>query len=99
MSIALGTLAGLFSKYILDRNYIFDGQGARLSKDVSRFFVYSISGIVTTVLFLGVEWLFITKVAHPLSQYIGAAVGLSIGYALKYNLDRRITFNENLRIR
>jgi putative flippase GtrA len=49
-------------------------------------------GLVTTVTFWGSETVFWLVWQTSMMCEIGAIVGLSIGYAVKYNLDRRFVF-------
>jgi len=87
-----GTAVGLVLKYVLDRNFIFDGRGVGLRRDSARFLVYSLFGLLTTLLFWAVEWAVARLFHHPISMYVGGALGLIIGYIIKYHLDRRWVF-------
>lgn len=93
LAMALGTLAGLVSKYILDKRYIFGVATASRREDLGRFTLYGMTGIATTAIFwgfeLGFEWLIGGKAA----RYLGAVIGLSIGYGVKYRLDKRYVFS------
>lgn len=91
-SIGLGTGVGLVLKYILDRNYIFYVRETTLNKDFRRFCLYTLFGLFTTILFWSIEWLFIQLFTHPLSRYIGGAIGLILGYFIKYLMDREWVF-------
>lgn len=92
LAILVGTGTGLVSKYVLDKLYIFNVQTASLGDDLSRFLAYSLTGVVTTLIFwgaeLGFEFLFGTRTA----RYTGAVLGLGIGYLMKYRLDKRFVF-------
>lgn len=92
ISMAIGTAIGLLAKYILDRNYIFGGRGVSLGKDANRFMAYTAMGIVTTLLFWGIEWAFAAGFEADWAKYAGGGVGLTLGYFLKYHLDRRWVF-------
>jgi len=91
-SIAAGTLTGLLTKYMLDKKYIFDYRSRSLLDDGATFFLYSAMGLATTLIFwgmeLGFEFLFGTKCL----RYAGAVIGLTIGYMVKYRLDKRFVF-------
>lgn len=93
VSILSGTATGLVSKYLLDKIYIFNYQSNSMADDISKFVAYSVTGIVTTLIFwgfeLGFEFVFATKVM----RYIGAVIGLTIGYLIKYHLDKRFVFS------
>jgi putative flippase GtrA len=88
----MGTLTGLLAKYILDRNYIFGTHSATVSQDARRFGLYTVMGIITTLVFWGTEWAFAELFTEPWVKYLGGAIGLTVGYLLKYQLDRRWVF-------
>lgn len=90
--MSIGTIAGLIVKYILDKRYIFYYQTQKNIEDVIKFFIYSCMGIITTLIFWGTEILFYTLWQHGISKYIGAIIGLTIGYVTKYQLDKRYVF-------
>ena len=93
VAIANGTIAGLLVKYVLDKYYIFDLNGSKYSSK-STFIPYVLTSIFTTVIFWFTELWFINYVHISYTEYIGAIVGLSIGYTLKYFLDKNFVFNE-----
>ena len=87
-----GTLAGLIVKYILDKKLIFYHKVEDGKDDVKKFTIYSIMGVFTTIIFWGVEMAFHYLFSNPNSKYFGAVVGLSIGYVIKYFLDKKYVF-------
>jgi len=87
-----GTAAGLIVKYILDKKYIFYFETKNHFHDVKKFIVYTAMGIITTAIFWGTEIAFNALWHYELSKYIGAVVGLSIGYITKYQLDKKFVF-------
>ncbi|MBN1150255.1 GtrA family protein [candidate division WOR-3 bacterium] len=91
-AMSAGTLAGLILKYILDKKYIFYYRTKKISHDINKFVLYSFLGGLTTVVFWSVELFFEFCVKLPSSKYIGAVLGLTIGYTLKYFLDKRYVF-------
>jgi putative flippase GtrA len=93
-SMFMGTLAGLVVKYILDKKYIFNFTAETQKKDLSTFFFYSLMGIVTTLLFWVTEYAFDAWFETKTMRYIGATIGLSIGYITKYHLDKKFVFVE-----
>jgi putative flippase GtrA len=92
VAIILGTAVGLISKYILDKLFIFNVQADSLSDDLTRFLAYSLTGVVTTLIFWGFELAFDFLFGTRLARYTGAILGLTIGYVLKYQLDKRYVF-------
>lgn len=94
MAMFWGTLAGLMSKYILDKKYIFYHTSRDMKDDFIRFMFYSLMGAFTTIIFWGAEILFDLMLDADYAKYLGAVVGLSIGYIIKYNLDKRYVFRD-----
>jgi len=94
-SIFFGTGVGLVVKYMLDKKYIFNYQSKDLAHDSKLFFLYSIMGVLTTVIFWGVEFAFDAIFATKTMRYVGGAIGLAIGYIVKYQLDKRFVFTES----
>lgn len=93
ISILLGTLLGLITKYILDKKFIFICTYS-LKKDVHSFILYSLFGIFTTFIFWSFEYLFHVLIENEWSKYMGAIIGLSIGYILKFFLDKKFVFKK-----
>lgn len=87
-----GTAAGLVLKYILDKKYIFFHKPKSKKDDGKKFFLYSLMGIFTTLIFWGFEIGFDHIFKDENAKYLGAVIGLSIGYAVKYSLDKRFVF-------
>ena len=96
LSMLVGTGVGLVTKYILDKRYIFFFKAENLAHDGKLFFLYSVMGIVTTALFWIIEYGFHWIFATELMRYIGGAIGLIMGYLIKYRLDKQFVFvNKN----
>lgn len=92
VAMAFGTLAGLVVKYVLDKNYIFNYTVVNRRDDANRFLLYSLMGVFTTLIFWGVEIAFDAVFASETAKYWGAVLGLAVGYATKYQLDKRYVF-------
>lgn len=92
LAMFAGTLAGLILKYILDKKYIFFHTPKNKKDDGKKFILYSLMGIFTTVIFWGFEIMFDYLFASNIAKYIGAITGLSIGYVVKYFLDKKYVF-------
>lgn len=92
VAMFIGTLAGLLVKYILDKKYIFYHIPANIKDDSRKFILYSFMGIFTTMIFWSTEILFNMLLQSPYAKYIGALLGLSIGYIIKYFLDKKYVF-------
>lgn len=91
-AMAAGTAAGLISKYCLDKRWIFADRSTGWSAHGRRFSLYTLSGVATTALFWGVELSFAQAFDGALWRDMGAVLGLALGYAAKYQLDRRLVF-------
>ena len=91
-AIAAGTLTGLYTKFILDKQYIFRFETQGIGEHGKHFILYSFMGVFTTIIFwgfeLGFDYIFETR----FMRYTGAVIGLSIGYWVKYQLDKRFVF-------
>jgi putative flippase GtrA len=89
-AMVVGTCAGLVTKYLLDKNWIFHHRDNSAAKHLRNFSGYALTGVATTALFWGCELIF--NVIDPAWRFPGAALGLAIGYAAKYRLDQRFVF-------
>ncbi|MCX6138660.1 MAG: GtrA family protein [Ignavibacteriales bacterium] len=94
-AMAAGTGAGLVIKFVLDKFFIFYDTSRKPSEVSFTFVLYSLTGIGTTVLFWCIEIGFDAAFRTPGAKYAGAAVGLSLGYWIKYHLDKRMVFTRN----
>lgn len=92
LSIAAGTGAGLIIKYLLDKRYIFRFFARNATHDARTFALYAFTGVLTTLLFWSFELGFYYALGTEQAKYTGAVLGLSIGYALKYRLDKKHVF-------
>jgi putative flippase GtrA len=87
-----GTLSGLVVKYVLDKKLIFYHVVENKKDDAKKFALYSLMGVFTTIIFWGTEIAFDALSQNPNSKYLGAIIGLSIGYIIKYFLDKKFVF-------
>ncbi|GAB5499784.1 MAG: GtrA family protein [Pseudohongiellaceae bacterium] len=92
LAMAVGTVAGLLTKYVLDKYFIFAQRSALGTADIRRLWLYTLTGGFTTALFWGFELGFEYWYGTPQARYLGAVIGLSLGYAIKYRLDKRFVF-------
>lgn len=92
ISIFVGTLAGLPLRYFLEKRYIFSFQSKNIKHDGQLFILYSFMGVFTTVIFWGTEYAFHLIFITDAMRYIGGVLGLTIGYYVKYQLDKRFVF-------
>lgn len=91
-SVIAGTGAGLVLKYLWDKRFIFGITARSVVHDAKMFSGYAVFGLATTALFwlfeFGFDWFFGTKEM----RYVGAVLGLAIGYTAKYFLDKAFVF-------
>jgi putative flippase GtrA len=91
-SVFVGTGVGLVVKYLLDKKFIFRFRAASTSHDLHTFVLYTAMGVVTTLLFWGFEFGFNAAFQDENMRYVGALIGLGLGYWAKYHLDKRFVF-------
>ena len=92
IAMSLGTLLGLITKYLLDKKYIFYHIAKDNIDNVKKFIIYAFFGIFTTFLFGVFEIGFNIYIDSEDAKYIGAMLGLGVGYLIKYFLDKHYTF-------
>ncbi len=93
-AVGAGTTVGLIIKYLLDKRWIFYDQGASLKDHSQKLSLYTAMGVITTAIFWGTETAFWLIWQTDMMRELGAVIGLSIGYVVKYNLDRRFVFTD-----
>lgn len=94
IAMFFGTLSGLILKYVLDKKYIFYHKPKNKKDDGKKFLLYSLMGLFTTFIFWGFEIGFDFIFEDEKAKYIGAILGLSIGYVVKYFLDKKFVFKD-----
>ena len=87
-------MVGFALKYALDKKWIFYDAYTSHTSELRKVFLYGLFSVVTTLIFWGVEVMFWTIWETSLAKYAGAVLGLAIGYAAKYSLDRAFVFRE-----
>lgn len=92
ISLFFGTISGLGVKYLLDKRFIFYYRPVSLGDEAVKVFLYLVMSGFATAVFWAVEISFDALFEFNAARYVGAAVGLTLGYSLKYELDRRFVF-------
>lgn len=95
IAVFAGTLIGLIIKYILDKRWIFYDVDTGVKAHGQKFSLYTAMGLITTAIFWGTETAFWLIGQTDAMRELGAVIGLSIGYVVKYNLDRRFVFTDS----
>jgi len=83
---------GSLVKYVLDKKFIFYHKVKDKKDDAKKFVLYSLMGVFTTIIFWGTEIAFDSLYKYQNAKYLGAIIGLSIGYVIKYFLDKKFVF-------
>jgi len=92
LAMSVGTVVGLIVKYILDKKFIFYHEIKDKKEDAKKFALYSFMGIFTTFIFWGTEIFIDNILKEEYAKYLGGLLGLSIGYVIKYFLDKKYVF-------
>ena len=92
ISILVGTVMGLPLRYFLEKRYIFNFTSKNLVHDGKLFVFYSAMGVITTLIFWGTEYAFHLIYDTDFMRYLGGIIGLSIGFYVKYQLDKKYVF-------
>jgi len=92
LAMLMGTGTGVLTKYILDAKYVFKYQAPDLNEHVRVVAKYGFMGLFTTGIFWSIELVFHYFVPIRESAMWGAALGLTLGSAVKYYLDKNYVF-------
>lgn len=92
VSILAGTLVGFAVKYVLDKLYVFSDAYDGHAEEARKVILYGAFSVLTTIIFWSVEIAFWQIWQTSAAKYTGAVLGLAIGYAAKFMLDRRYVF-------
>ena len=92
LAVGLGTLTGLLLKYLLDKRWIFFDRTECIQVEVRKFGLYTAVGFGTTLIFWSSETFFWLTWGTETMRELGAIIGLSIGYLMKYQIDKRYVF-------
>jgi len=94
LSILAGTAVGFGVKYVLDKNWVFYDVYTSHGREFQKVALYGLLSVFTTFIFWGFEVTFWVVWQTSAAKYTGAVLGLAIGYAAKYWLDRSFVFRE-----
>lgn len=91
-SLVCGTGAGFVAKYLLDKHLVFHDRSTGLRDEARKVGLSGVFSLATTLLFWGCEIAAWHIGGTAGAKYAGAVVGIALGYAAKFLLDRRFTF-------
>lgn len=95
VAIVAGTLVGFGVKHVCDKLWTFrEGYTTPLG-EARRITLSGLFSVMTTLIFWGFELGFYAIWQTDTAKYSGAVLGLTIGYVIKYALDRRHVFRES----
>lgn len=92
VAILAGTAAGFATKYLLDKKWVFADRYTTHSHELRKVTLYGAFSVVTTLVFWLFEVAFWMAWRTDLAKYTGAVLGLAVGYAIKFVLDRAFVF-------
>jgi putative flippase GtrA len=92
LAMAAGTGVGLVVKYTLDKLWIFEDPDWRAGAVTRQFGLYALMGVATTLIFWITETGFWLIWQTHGARELGAVIGLTVGYVVKYRLDRAWVF-------
>jgi len=94
LGMLAGTAVGLVTKFILDKLVVFRHRSGSTPALMGSFALYALFGALTTAIFWGTELAFVRLWDAEVSRYVGGAIGLAVGYTIKFLLDRRFVFSD-----
>ncbi|MFL4997887.1 MAG: GtrA family protein [Microvirga sp.] len=94
LSIVMGTATGFILKYLLDKKWVFDDGYSGHRRELQKITLYGVFSVFTTLVFWSFEVVFWVIWRTDFAKYTGAVIGLAIGYAAKFVLDRAFVFKE-----
>lgn len=95
VTMLCGAAAALVVKYFLDKRFIFCYRPPSRSDGAVRVILYLTISFFAAAVFWAVEVSVQALFSFAAARYAGAAIGLILGYSLKYELDKRFVFTPN----
>ncbi|MEM5367327.1 GtrA family protein [Paraburkholderia azotifigens] len=92
LAVCIGTGVGLVVKYVLDKSWIFRYEHRSVTHGVHTFLRYVAMGLATTAVFWATEFAAQVLFQSETARLAGGALGLTLGYIAKYQLDKRFVF-------
>ena len=92
LAVCIGTGVGLIVKYALDKGLIFHYEHRSVAHGIQTFARYVVMGLATTAVFWAMEFAAQALFHSETARLAGGAIGLTLGYIAKYQLDKRFVF-------
>lgn len=92
IKIAVGTILGFVTKFILDKFFVFKEKQESLTHTFKQIIIYGFLAVFTTIIFWSFQLGFKLLFGSGVVEYIGALLGLAIGYTVKFFLDKKFVF-------
>jgi putative flippase GtrA len=92
VAILAGTAAGFATKYVLDKKWVFSDRYTTHRQELRKVTLYGAFSVATTLVFWLFEVAFWMAWRTDFAKYTGAVLGLAVGYAIKFVLDRTFVF-------
>ena len=92
VAILAGTAAGFATKYVLDKKWVFSDRYTTHRQELRKVTLYGAFSLATTLVFWLFEVAFWMAWRTDFAKYTGAVLGLAVGYAIKFVLDRTFVF-------
>jgi putative flippase GtrA len=92
VAILAGTAAGFATKYVLDKKWVFSDRYTTHRQELRKVTLYGAFSVATTLVFWLFEVAFWMAWGTDFAKYTGAVLGLAVGYAIKFVLDRTFVF-------
>jgi putative flippase GtrA len=92
IKIAVGTILGFMTKFVLDKFFVFREKQKSISHTFKQIIIYGFLAVFTTLIFWSFQLGFKLVFGSGVIEYIGAVLGLAIGYTIKFFLDKKFVF-------
>lgn len=91
----IATIIAFIFKYLVDKIFIFKDKTKYMSiMHFKQILLYGFFAVFTTIIFWFTELTFKYFFSFKNSHYLGAVIGLVIGYTIKFFLDKKFVFKK-----
>lgn len=92
LKVLCATIVAFLFKFLIDKRFIFQNKKDGITKNISQLLVYGFFAIFTTLIFWGTVFIFKLFLEKIIWEIVGSLIGLSVGYTLKFFLDKKFVF-------